>query len=84
MKRAMPLEEALDICLKCHRTAPFLNFNGNTFAGIAKAMIRELLPHLGPKLSQAFESVVGHYVAGTEGREAILRAIEEVKKKLAG
>ena len=84
MKREMSLEEALDICFKCHRLAPFLNFNGNTFAGIAKAMIRELLPHLGPKLSQAFESVVGHYVAGTEGREAMLRAVEEVKQKLGG
>ena len=82
MTREMSLEEALDICLKCHRIAPFLNFNGNTFAGIAKAMVREILPHLGPKLSTAFESVVGHYVAGTEGREAMLRAVEEVKQKL--
>ena len=84
MTRDMPLEEALDICLKCHRIAPFLNFNGNTFAGIAKAMVREILPYLGPKLSQAFESVVGHYGAGTEGREAMLRAVEEVKQKLGG
>ena len=83
MTRAMSLEEALDIFLKCHRLAPFLNFNGNTFAGIAKAVIRELLPHLGPKLSAAFESVVGHYVAGTEEREALMAAIGEVKQKFA-
>ena len=82
MTREILLEEALDICLKCHRLAPFLNFNGNTFAGIAKAMVREILPHLGPKLSQAFESVVGHYVAGTEGREALLKALGEVEQKL--
>jgi hypothetical protein len=84
MAREMSLEEALDTCLKCHRIAPFLNFNGNTFAGIAKAMVREILPHLGPKLSATFESVVGHYVAGTEGREAMVRAVEEVKQKLNG
>jgi hypothetical protein len=82
MTRETPLEEALDICLKCYRLAPFLNFNGNTFAGIAKAMVREILPHLGPKLSAVFESVVGHYVAGTEGREAMVRAVEEVKRKV--
>lgn len=83
MTRALSLEEALDICLKCHRLTPFLNFNGNTFAGIAKAMVREILPHLGPKLSAAFESVVGHYVAGTEGREAMLRAMAEVRQKFS-
>lgn len=80
----LSLEEALDICLRCHQLAPFLNFNGNTFAGIAKAMVREILPHLGPKLSQAFESVVGHYVAGTEGRDALLTVLDEVRRKLAG
>jgi hypothetical protein len=82
MTREMSLEEALGICLKCYRLAPFLNFNGNTFAGIAKAMVREILPHLGPKLSQAFESVVGHYVAGTEGREALVAALGDVRRKL--
>ncbi|HUI06745.1 MAG TPA: hypothetical protein VL486_07040 [Verrucomicrobiae bacterium] len=82
MDRAISLEEALDICLRCRRLAPFLNFNVNTFAGIAKAMVREILPHLGPKLSQAFESVVGHYVAGTEGHEALVSVVEEVKRKL--
>ncbi len=83
MTRVLSLEEALDICLRCHRFAPFLNFNGNTFAGIAKAMVREILPHLGPNLSQAFESVVGHYVAGTEGREALRQVLDEVQRKLA-
>jgi hypothetical protein len=82
LTRELSLEDALDICLRCHRLAPFLNFNDNTFAGIAKAMVREILPHLGPQLAQAFESVVGHYVAGTEGRDALKRALAEVETKL--
>ena len=83
MTREMALEEALEICLRCHRLAPFLNFNGNTFAGIAKAMVREILPHLGPKLSVAFESVVGHYFAGTEGQAELATAMKEIRQKLS-
>jgi hypothetical protein len=30
----MGLDEAVELCRKCHRIAPFCFFNGNTFAAI--------------------------------------------------
>lgn len=79
MPTTMTLEEALDICFNCHRLGPFLNFNGNTFAAIARATIRDILVRIGQPQSQVLESVVGHYVAGTEGRPALLKVLAEIR-----
>jgi hypothetical protein len=40
--QAMWLDEAVDLCRQCHRLAPFCNYNGNTFAAIARQLILEL------------------------------------------
>ena len=74
------LEEALDLCLQCHRLGPFLNFNGNTFAAIARTVIRDILIQIGQPRAQVLESVVGHYVAGTEGRAALVEVLTEIKR----
>jgi hypothetical protein len=34
--------QALEICLECHRLAPFCFYNGNTFAAIARDFAAEL------------------------------------------
>ena len=44
--KELALTEALEICLKCHRLAPFCFYNGNTFAAIARDFITELSPKL--------------------------------------
>jgi len=78
--REMTLEEALQICLICHRTAPFCFFNGNTFVVIARDFIRPVLDELAAldlATAATFRSVVGHFVAGTEGLEELRRAIKE-------
>lgn len=36
--REMGLSEVVDVCRRCHRLAPFTNFNGNTFAAIARSL----------------------------------------------
>ena len=38
----MYLDEAADLCRECHRLAPFCNFNGNTFAAIARSLVNTL------------------------------------------
>jgi len=81
MPNIMSLEEALDVCFRCHRLGPFLNFNGNTFAAMARAMVRNVLIRVGQPQSQVLESVVGHYVAGTEGREALIKVLSEIRTK---
>ena len=41
-KTEMSLFDAVEVCRKCHRTAPFTNFNGNTFAAIARILVKRL------------------------------------------
>jgi hypothetical protein len=41
-QQSMWLDEAVDLCRHCHRLAPFCNYNGNTFAAIARQLILEL------------------------------------------
>jgi hypothetical protein len=61
----LDLAEALEICLKCHRLAPFCFYNGNTFAAIARDFIAELSPKLAPDQAYVLRSIAGHIVAGT-------------------
>ena len=35
---AMSLDEMVDLCRKCHRLGPFTNYNGNTFAALARSL----------------------------------------------
>lgn len=58
----MPLAEAVDLCRKCHRLAPFCFYNGNTFAGI----IRDVINSIGLTEAQTIvvRSLAGHIVAG--------------------
>ncbi|MGH7990144.1 MAG: hypothetical protein ACREDS_08170, partial [Limisphaerales bacterium] len=53
------------ICLQCHRLAPFCFYNGNTFASIARDFIAELSPGLAADQSFILRSIAGHIVAGT-------------------
>jgi hypothetical protein len=64
LSRELHLTEALEVCLKCHRLAPFCFYNGNTFAAIARDFIAEL-PGLSPDKAHVLRSIAGHVVAGT-------------------
>jgi len=68
--REMTLEEAVDICRRCHRGAPFCFYNGNTFA----AIIRDVIGQIGlpPVRAAVARSLAGHIVAG------VARAEEEL------
>lgn len=62
-KRDMFLDEAVDLCRQCYRLAPFCNFNGNTFAAIARSLVDKL--KLKADRAHAIRTLVGHVVAGT-------------------
>jgi hypothetical protein len=79
--RELRLLEALDICRECHRLAPFCFYNGNTFAGIARAMLHPLLQRLDAPTAFAFRSSTGHYVAGTIGREEMEQVLKSIEAK---
>jgi hypothetical protein len=62
-QRTLWLDEAVDLCRQCHQLAPFCNFNGNTFAAIARQLTQEL--HLPADQAHVVRSWAGHIVAGT-------------------
>ena len=63
--KQIALTDALEICLKCHRLAPFCFYNGNTFAAIARDFISELSPKPSADKLHILRSIAGHIVAGT-------------------
>ena len=58
----MTLDEATDLCRRCHRSAPFCFFNGNTFVSIIALVIKRL--NLPPDQAYVIRSLAGHIVAG--------------------
>jgi len=76
---SMPLEEAVELCRRSHRLAPFCFYNGNTFA----AIIRDVLAGLSLPAPEAavVRSMAEHIVSGvaTEKEE---RAVKDFCAKL--
>ncbi len=78
---AMSLEEAADLCRRCHRMAPFCFYNGNTFASIIRLVIKKLKV---PEEQRAVaRSLAGHIVAGVATAEEE-RAFREFCAELDG
>lgn len=59
------LKELLHICYKCHRLAPFCNYNGNTFVTIVKTLLDDILSRMPAEKAHVLRSITGHIVAGT-------------------
>ena len=74
------LEEAVELCRRCHRMAPFCFYNGNTFA----AIIRDVVMQLNVKEAQkiVLRSLAGHIVAGVASEEEV-RAFRDFCATLA-
>lgn len=62
--REQTLAEALDLLRSYHRRAPFLFFNGNTFAAIARQIAEALFHELPVVRRREAISAFAHYVAG--------------------
>ncbi|MCW1885401.1 hypothetical protein OKA04_11735 [Luteolibacter flavescens] len=65
----MDLYQVIDLCRRCHRLAPFTNFNGNTFSAIARVLVRRL--NLPEEEEHIVRSLAGHIVAGVAGDDEI-------------
>ena len=84
-RREMFLDEAADLCRECHRLAPFCNFNGNTFAAIARSLVDTL--KLKADEAHVIRTLLGHVVAGTAGEieteelKAFSRSLKEEQLK---
>lgn len=68
-QREMDLFDAIETCRKCHRIAPFTNFNGNTFSAIARVLVKRL--NLDFTQESIARSLAGHIVAGVASEEEV-------------
>ncbi len=75
-RKTLTLLETLDFLFHCHRAAPFLFFNGNTFAEIARRLIDVLFADLPVARRREAASLAAHYVAGVLDRDAMTHGIE--------
>jgi hypothetical protein len=66
---SMSMDEMVELCRRCHRLAPFTNYNGNTFSAIVRAMIESL--ELPLHTSALARSLAGHIVAGVASDEEV-------------
>ena len=74
----MTLGEALDFLRSFHKQAPFLFYNGNTFATIGRELSLALFSDLPPTRRREVSSAVAHYIAGVLDRESMAQALNEL------
>ena len=72
------LAETFDELKSFHRRAPFLFFNGNTFAAIARRLAAVVFADLPTSRLREITSAVAHYIAGVLDREAMVAIVEEL------
>jgi hypothetical protein len=61
-----------------HRKAPFLFFNGNTFASIGRELSFALFRDVVPIRRREIGSAIAHYIAGVLDREAMAQIVESL------
>ena len=79
------LGEATDLCRRCHKLAPFCNFNGNTFVAVIRQVISKL--PLPAEQVAALRSLAGHTVAGTatpKEQIAFKELLDQIGSSLGG
>ena len=74
----LTLCDTLDRLRAYHRRAPFLFFNGNTFATIGRELALALFSELPPGRKREVSSVIGHYIAGVLDRESMVSIVESL------
>jgi len=74
----LSLTETLDFLRHCHRRAPFLFFNGNTFADVSRQLTAALFADLPAVRCREVMSAVAHYVAGVLDRENMVEIVESL------
>lgn len=77
-KRTLTIEQTAVLCHQCHRLAPFLFLNGNTFVAIARDAVIPAIAQLSVADQALVRGTIGHFIAGTIGlgeMNPVLRAV---------
>jgi hypothetical protein len=65
---------------QCHRRAPFLFFNGNTFADVGRTLVDFVFADLQTARRREVMSAVAHYIAGVLPWEAMVEIVESLSQ----
>jgi len=75
-QQSLTLGETIDFLRSRHRVAPFLFFNGNTFATIGRELALALFSDLPPVRKREASSAIAHYIAGVLDHESMVAIVE--------
>jgi len=76
----LTLLETFQFLKSCHRRAPFLFFNGNTFAEIGRALANALFSDLPLPRRKETSSAVAHFITGVLDQEMMVAAVQSLGK----
>jgi hypothetical protein len=76
--RELIFKELLEFLRTCHRDAPFLFFNGNTFAEVARRSMDALLAEFPLARRREAASLAAHYVAGVLDEESLVLGLDSL------
>jgi hypothetical protein len=79
-RRELTLAEVFDFLRSCHRRAPFLNFNGNTFAEIGRALTNALFADWPFVRRKEVASVVAHFITGVLDRGMMVESFNSLAR----
>ena len=79
-KEELTLAETIDVLRECHRGAPFLFFNGNTFSFIGRELALAIFSDLPVARKREVGSAIAHYIAGVLDRDAMISIIESLSR----
>jgi hypothetical protein len=72
------LDATIEFLRQCHRRAPFLFFNGNTFADVGRTLVDVVFAELPTSRRRELMSAIAHYIAGVLDRESMVMAVDEL------
>lgn len=76
----LTLLETFQFLKSCHRRAPFLFFNGNTFAEIGRALANALFSDLPFHRRKEASSAAAHFITGVLDQELMIEAIDALSQ----
>ncbi len=76
----LTLLETFEFLKSCHRRAPFLFFNGNTFAEIGRALSTALFHELSFHRRKEVSSAAAHFITGVLDLESMTGIIETLSE----
>jgi hypothetical protein len=79
----LTLLETFCFLKSCHRRAPFLFYNGNTFAEIGRALASALFSDLSLHRRKEVASAVAHFITGVLEEQLMMQVLESLTEPVA-